>query len=350
MAYDSQMVALSRGAVALHSPLQAVVFLEANKNSILVFSDGTQLPVQHRSHGYDLRREAYAIRVAAELGGTDPFSLLTFGYSGTGPRCYSVFLQTAGFKDANVEDIRTPLLLKADGAKLGGEVRKAKRSAEITGKSLDEVREKASRTGDEMCLLHEEVLCDGAEATKSLVVNSDSPDEARKRASREAPSGAEVLGMDVVAATAHETSRLEAFAEEDASAKAGSQIKRHEAGYKSIATVACVRSPRKGLLGIGKRVGQYEVTFAIEQQRATIRYRPLAKVKVTYGSSKLLCNSCHQPMGETKDGVHYAGAAPSPDSAIVKLRCEKCDITRFEKRYEIDGEWIEWQDGSRTVL
>lgn len=120
MVYESQMVKLSQGAIAAHGELKEVVFLKANKDSLLVFSDGTVLPVKHQKAGYDIRRESYAFEVAAELGGTDPFSLLAFGYSGTGPTCYSTFLNIAGFKSTNVEDVEAPLKLRRDGSKVRG--------------------------------------------------------------------------------------------------------------------------------------------------------------------------------------------------------------------------------------
>lgn len=128
MAYDAQMIALARGALKLHGNLQEVLFLKndniLNKDSILVFSDGTALPVAYRFRGYDIRREKYAFAVAAQLGGTDPFSLLTFGYSWTGPECYAVFLKTAGFADPDVREVKAPLRLTRDGRRIPGVMRK----------------------------------------------------------------------------------------------------------------------------------------------------------------------------------------------------------------------------------
>ncbi len=351
MPYETQMIALSLGATALHGPLREVVFLEANKNSILVFADGTQLPVQHRSHGYDVRQEAYAFRVAAELGGTDPFSMLTFGYSGTGPRCYSVFLRTAEFKQTDVENIEAPLILRADGTKITGVRRRSKWSAEVTGKSLDEAKQRARQAaGNYAHIFTEEVLCDGAEAVKTVIVDSDSSVEARAKASREIPAGWDVLGVDVTPANVREHLRFAAFNETEAFAKATSLIKPSETTFKSLASVVCLRNPRNGLLGIGKRIGEYEVTFSIKKQQVTIRYRPQSRIRVTYGSSKLLCAACHQPMSKASDATRFVGGGPSSAPATINLRCERCAITRVEKRYEIDGEWIDWQDGSQTVL
>ena len=52
-------------------------------------------------------------------------------------------------------------------------------------------------------------------------------------------------------------------------------------------------------------------------------------------ASRLICTECGQKMRKTTDGVHVYGGGKSP---IVKLRCDKCDITRFEKREDIEAE------------
>lgn len=123
MPYERQMTELARGATAAHGSLNEVIFVDKrNYDSRLVFSDGTVLPVKHRLAGYDIRRETYAFPIAGELGGTDPFSLLTFGYSGTGPDCYETFLSSLGFKEPNVVDIDPPLKLRPDGSRVSGTV------------------------------------------------------------------------------------------------------------------------------------------------------------------------------------------------------------------------------------
>jgi translation elongation factor EF-1alpha len=50
---------------------------------------------------------------------------------------------------------------------------------------------------------------------------------------------------------------------------------------------------------------------------------------------KLRCNQCRGQMQVDPGGVYSYGTAPSP---IVKLRCEHCDITRFENRNEVERE------------
>jgi len=124
MPYEQQMIRLAGEATAAHGSLNEVIFVNKNTyDSRLVFSDGTVLPVKHRLAGYDIGRESYAFPIARELGGTDPFSLLTFGYSGTGPSCYETFLSSLGFKNPNVEDIVPPLKLRPDGSRISGTVR-----------------------------------------------------------------------------------------------------------------------------------------------------------------------------------------------------------------------------------
>ena len=120
MSYETQMVKLAEGAIDVHGQLEEVVFLERDNDSLLVFSDGTVLPVLHQKHGYNIKKEFYAFQVAAELGGTDPFSPLAFGYKGTGPTCYATFLSIAGFQSTNVEEVIPPLKLKPDGSKVRG--------------------------------------------------------------------------------------------------------------------------------------------------------------------------------------------------------------------------------------
>jgi hypothetical protein len=55
-------------------------------------------------------------------------------------------------------------------------------------------------------------------------------------------------------------------------------------------------------------------------------------------AKKLVCNQCGGKMRITTEGVHVYGGGPSP---IVKLRCDKCDITRFENREDIERELAE---------
>jgi hypothetical protein len=122
------MIQLARGAIRAHGLLKEVVFLQANKYSLLVFSDGTVLPTSFAARGdtrwtaiaHEVNAYKYLEEVANQLGGTDPLSLLAFGYSGTGSQCFSTFLSTAGFKSTNVEKISTPLKLRADGSQVHG--------------------------------------------------------------------------------------------------------------------------------------------------------------------------------------------------------------------------------------
>jgi len=120
MAYEREIEQLANGAIAAHGQLKEVVFLENNKDSLLIFSDGTVIPVLHQSRGYDIRNEAYAVQLARDHSGTDYYGLLAFGYTGTGPTCYAAFLRTAGFQNANVEGIAAPLKLRPNGSLVRG--------------------------------------------------------------------------------------------------------------------------------------------------------------------------------------------------------------------------------------
>jgi len=118
MPYEAQAAELARCAVSHHGALQEVVFLSGNKDYQLVFSDGTVL---QPSDDDSLRREygsypGYA-GVAGELGGTHPYSLLAFGYQGTGPGCMATFLKTAGFSvsEQDIVDVSPPARLRPDG-------------------------------------------------------------------------------------------------------------------------------------------------------------------------------------------------------------------------------------------
>lgn len=352
MPYESQMSDLANGAVNLHGNLQEVLFLKNNnKDSILVFSDGTVLPVDYRMHGYDIRREAYAFRAAAQLGGTDPFSLLTFGYSGTGPKCYAAFLETAGFLDTNVVDINAPLKLKAEGTRINGTNRQAKWTQEITGKSIDEARQKIEQPMfPDSCILFEEVVSDGAVTAKTVTVDTSSQEEAEKTAKRQVPASSEILDIHVVDKQNLHVEKIEALNETEASEKTKKRITFTESAYKSLAGITCVREAKKGFLGIGKKPGIWEARYNLSQKEVTIRFRPPATIRIHYGSKKLKCNQCGNVMTTTTDGISYVGAGPSVESAVLKLRCEKCDITRIEKRWEIEGEWIAWDDDGYTIL
>jgi len=123
MPYESQARQLARGAIKAHGDLKEVVFIEPNTNSLLIFSDGTVLSLTELRAGKGVGGERYAFPIAASLGGTNPFTLLAFGYSGTGPDCFSAFLEEAGFQDTQVGDIRETIKLLPDGRRIKGEIR-----------------------------------------------------------------------------------------------------------------------------------------------------------------------------------------------------------------------------------
>jgi hypothetical protein len=122
MAYETQTAQLARVAVRHHGELKEVIFISGNKDYSLVFADGTVLtPSDDGSlkHEYETG-EGYG-EIAQALGGTHPYSLLAFGYQGTGPGCFANFLKTAGFEvtEADIVAISPPARLQKDGTPTG---------------------------------------------------------------------------------------------------------------------------------------------------------------------------------------------------------------------------------------
>ncbi len=126
MKYEPQMRELARVARKLHGQLKEVVFLKANDKILLVFEDGSVLPARPRGGENDALeadyRNNFSSYISVGLGDTPPFQMLTFGYSGTGPDCFSVFLEAFGFAVTNVEDLEAPLRLQKDGKIVVGKV------------------------------------------------------------------------------------------------------------------------------------------------------------------------------------------------------------------------------------
>jgi hypothetical protein len=126
MSYEAQAAELARSAVRNHGQLTEVVFISANKDSVLVFADGTVISL---ANDQSLEREYGSNRgyaeIAQQLGGTHPYSLLAFGYQGTGPQCFAAFLKTAGFDVgvSDIENVAPPLRLRADGSRVRGTMR-----------------------------------------------------------------------------------------------------------------------------------------------------------------------------------------------------------------------------------
>lgn len=121
MSYEAQIAQLARVAMGHHGQLKEVILLSPNKDFLLVFSDGTVLrPDSDADLTREYRTYAGYGEVAAQLGGTHPYSLLAFGYQGTGPTCFSRFLQVAGFKSTDVVNITTPVRLRRDGTQVRG--------------------------------------------------------------------------------------------------------------------------------------------------------------------------------------------------------------------------------------
>ncbi len=124
MAYEAQSAEMARCAVRNHGELKEVEFLSGNKDYVLVFADGTRLrPYAGESLQHEYSTYAGYAEIAQALGGTHPYSLLAFGYQGTGPGCFTTFLKTAGFDvtEKVMVDISPGVRLRRDGTILSGD-------------------------------------------------------------------------------------------------------------------------------------------------------------------------------------------------------------------------------------
>jgi hypothetical protein len=101
-----------------HGDLLEVYFIEKGKyQTILHFSDGTYFPTKPLTER-DFTILAYACQAYSYIPPQpqiDPLALLTFGYSGTGSKCFAVFLGSFGFTMTNVEDINSGEKLTKNG-------------------------------------------------------------------------------------------------------------------------------------------------------------------------------------------------------------------------------------------
>jgi hypothetical protein len=64
------------------------------------------------------------------------------------------------------------------------------------------------------------------------------------------------------------------------------------------------------------------------------------KERDTMAKKKLECNECGGKMRIDTGGITVVGGGPGTPS-IVKLRCDKCNINRREKRSDIERELAE---------
>lgn len=348
MVYEAEMSGIARRAQSRWGPLREVIFIEANKNSLLVFAQGV-------------------IR-ADQLPETD---MLAFGYSGTGSHCYATFLSELGFRHTNVENVDAPAKLTKDGTWIYGKKHRAQWNAEVTGVTPDEARRSIPQPPPHAFILSEKVLCDGSVTTETINVDATSDEAAVSSAKYkiESPSPFSRNPIDLVKASVqktHETTETKTI-EHYSKDLALEEAKKQCYGGRSLVTITCLRKPgkrydtlpnwlldnlpRKMLLRLQfGRIGRYQATYRLTQMEVVIQYRRLARLEVHYGPKKLICNQCGQVMTTTTEGVNYASGSPSPEAAILKLRCDTCDITRFEKRWEVDGHWIEWEDNSAPTI
>ena len=177
MPYETQTAELARVAVRNHGELKEVVFLSGNKDYSLVFADGTVLtPSNDDSLKHEYSTYAGYAEIAQALGGTHPYSLLAFGYQGTGPGCFANFLKTAGFDvtESVIVGIEPPIRLHRDGSLASGAEddsghAEAKEQGETPAAEVAEVA--SAETGAE-------ASAEGAPASPAAVVETASPEPA----------------------------------------------------------------------------------------------------------------------------------------------------------------------------
>jgi hypothetical protein len=118
MPYGTQATELARCATRNHGDLREVVFLSGNNDYEARFADGVALrPHDDASLQHEYGTYAGYGEIARELGGTHPYSLLAFGYHGTGTGCFTTFLKTAGFQvsENDMAEVSPPARLRPEG-------------------------------------------------------------------------------------------------------------------------------------------------------------------------------------------------------------------------------------------
>jgi hypothetical protein len=278
-------------------------------------------------------------------------TMFTFGYHGTGSKFFTTFLNGAGFNVSldTIASINAPMKLKEDGTKIRGQTKKPQWIKEFVGQSLEEAKEKTKKAiPDGSCIISEEILCDGVvEAFVKTLKRSYLNDEEAKSIAKDSISyGSELISFTVTdKEDITEIAEFKAYSEKEANEKAKSAIHK-ESSYKSLSQISCVQEPKRGFLGIGKQLGNYEAEYTVSQKELKTEFRRKAKIKVSFGPDKLKCKECGKIMRTSIQHVYHTGGAASTEAEMVKLLCNDCNITRIEKRYEVEGNWIVWEDGS----
>lgn len=379
---EEEIRQIARSAKQSYGALQEVIFLKANETSFLMFANAT-----------------YPAKTICRY--------LTFGYSGTGPSFYEGFLSEFGFRRSNVEKVDVPSKLKKDGTIVKGITRKARGNVILSGNSLEEARQSIQIPPGSI-VLGEQILSEGGEKERQMTVTALSEEKARALALTELPSqvtlisinigpereivsekkyertfwdlpekqvrqealqslpaGAEAMSIDIenksypISQNALRTLSVKALSEEKAREQAEFELKLTAAcaDPPSIVDITCVRKPFEGILGIGKRKGEYNVRYEGREYHVTISYnireivrdinllyREPSRIRVDYVPELLRCRQCGHLMEVTTEGVY------PKNSGYVKLRCNNCDITRFEEGWKIQGSWTEWEDGSDRII
>jgi hypothetical protein len=224
--------------------------------------------------------------------------------------------------------------------------------SEVEGQTVDDAKSKLKLMEQQTaCVIREEIISDGRQEDLTETVLADNDAEALHMVQVRMPTGSTVLSSNVHETTEETETEILADTYPDASALAQAGVEPWESTRKTLVGVRCVTEPQKGFLGMHKHSGTFLAKYRTTSREVHLAYHEPARVRVLYGPTALICPGCGQPMTTTTGRVPSVGGSPYAEDVTVELRCAGCGTTRLEKRWEIEGEWIDWEDGSPpTVL
>ncbi len=198
---------------------------------------------------------------------------MKFGYYGQGAHCFKRFLYISGF-DVSSEEIAE---LEAPVTLVAGQP--PPRAIVIEAPTVEEARQKANESVPSGAkVLGFQVINDGAPEAKE--VEDTSREAALEKAKRYIPEGGTVQEEQVVREGKEGILTVQAYSEQDARNAIEPQL---PVGA-NIQNTVCTRGVSKGFLGFGRKPGTYEVSWILPWKIRLI-YRRLAAVKVRFQPS-----------------------------------------------------------------
>jgi hypothetical protein len=328
MPYEAQIAQLARCAGRNHGTLAEVVFRRGNKDFTLIFSDGTEVsPANPQSLEREYSTFAGYREIAEQLGGTHPYSLLAFGYQGTGSECFAAFLRAAGFdvSVSDIENVSPPVRLRRNGSwvdGIGSEGSFEPTAKEVSGPLMPAGARRAAAHDpaprrdptQNVRKPHieephiEESIGDGPDADSAMAAARD-----------RVPSFAvNVKPAKIVAHGETGTVRIRATSEEQARERFLAPIPR-----ATLLRLECELPPRSGRLGLGKRDGIW-IAYWSRPFRAVICYALPTKV-------------AEDPPGNTAvPSLHAAAPRHYRDGEMVSCGlCGKSVEVKYQEGREI---------------